>query len=295
MSEIPTSRQGAEVIAALDASAHDDAVVGWAALEAERLGAALRLVSVVDAGLQLTPYEALAAGSPNLAEQVDQDTRKHLDEVAGMVREANPGLSVVTDVPWGSPATGLVRATEGARLLVMGSPGHGGLASVVVPVMAHADCPVVVVPEGTTAARPRHVVVGVDSSDHSLRTLEAALDVVDPDGGSVTCVVAWRTEIEAGMLITWPVADPVPEIDERYDDLLSRTIERVAPGHPDVTVRKEVRHGHSAPVILDVAHEVGADLVAVGSRGHGGFTGLLLGSVSRRVVAKADLPVMVVH
>ncbi len=295
MNDIPVSTRTGDVVAALDATGHDWTVAAWAAAEAERSDSTLRLVSVVDAGLQLTPYEALAAGSPSLAEQVDADTRRHLDEVSETLRAANPGLKVVTEVLWGSPAAGLVESSQAARVLVTGSPAHGGLGSVVVPAMAHARCPVVVVPDGSRTARPRTVVVGVDGSDHSRHALAYALEAVDPDGGSVTCVAAWRTEVEAGMLITYVMADPVPEIDERYAALLDGVIRDVAPRSPDVRVTPLVTHGPTAKALLEVAREQDADLVVVGTRGHGGFAGLLLGSVSRRVAARADRPVAVVR
>ncbi len=295
MTEFAMETRTGDVIAALDSTGHDETVAAWAAAEAERSDSTLRLVSVVDAGLQLTPYEALAAGSPSLAEQVDADARRHLDEVAQNVRGVRPGLKVVTEVLWGSPAAGLVESSEGGRVLVTGSPAHSGFGSVVVPVMAHAHCPVVVVPDGSPTGRPRTAVVGVDGSDHSRHALAFALAAVEPSGGSVTCVAAWRTEVEAEMLITYVMSDSVPEIDARYADLLDGVIRDVAPRFPSVDVTPLVRHGHTAPVLLDVAAELDADLIVVGSRGHGGFAGLLLGSVSRRVAAKSDRPVAVVR
>jgi nucleotide-binding universal stress UspA family protein len=295
MSESTMSLQGGDVVAALDGSAHDDTVVGWAAAEAARTGSTLRLVSVVDAGMQLTPYDILSTGSPGIADEVARETHEHLDDAAGVARAAHPELSVVADTPWGSPATGLVQASEGTRLLAMGSPAHAGFGSVVVPVMAHAHCPVVVVPDGSRTGRPRVAVVGVDGSDHSRHALAYALSAVDPDGGEVICVAAWRTEIEAEMLITYAMSDSVPEIDARYAALLDGVIRDLAPWAPGVTVTPLVEHGHTAPVLLEVAADKDADLIVVGSRGHGGFAGLLLGSVSRRVVAKSDRPVAVVR
>lgn len=295
MNEIPLSTRTGDVVAALDATRHDWTVAAWAAAEAERSGSTLRLVSVVDAGLQLTPYDALMAGTPGLSEQLDADARRHLEEVSDTVRAANPGLRVVTEVLWGSPAAGLVESSEGAHVLVTGSPAHGGLGSVVVPAMAHAHCPVVVVPDGSRTGRPRTVVVGVDGSDHSRHALAYALGAVDPDGGSVTCVAAWRTEVEAGMLVSSVMADPVPAIDERYAGLLDGVVRDLAAGYPGVSMTSLVAHGPTAKALLEVARDLDADLVVVGSRGHGGFAGLMLGSVSRRVVARADRPVAVVR
>jgi nucleotide-binding universal stress UspA family protein len=295
VNELPVRTQSGDVVAALDSTSHDEAVALWAAAEADRSGSTLRLVSVVEAGLQLAPYEALAAGSPSLSEQIDADTRRHLDTVAESVGARFPGLKVVTEVLWGSSAAGLVEASETAQVMVLGSPAHAGFGSVVVPAMAHAHCPVVVVPEGSPTGRPRRAVVGVDGSEPGRRALEQALAMVDPDDGQVTCVVAWRTEVEAEVLLTYMMAESVPAIDERYAAMLDEVVGEVAPAHPGVEVTSVVRHGNTAKAILEVAEEQDADVVVVGSRGHGGFAGLLLGSVSRRVVAHADRPVVVVR
>lgn len=294
MDDIRTNRTGGDVVAALDGSPKDDAVATWAAAHARRAGAALRLVSVVDAGLQTTPFEALAAGSPSLAEQVDADVHRQLDELAQSLKASEPGLEVTFDVPWGSPAAALVEAAEAARLLVMGSPVRAGFGSVVVPVMAHAQCPVVIVPDRSATERPRTVVVGVDGSEPSRRALDFALDTVEQDGGSVYCVLAYRTEVNAELLINYQMSEPVSVIDERFNTLLADIISETSAAHPGVEMTPSVRHGGTPKQLLEVADKVGADLVVVGSRGHGGFAGLLLGSVSRRVVSKAELPVAVV-
>lgn len=291
---VSSQRVPGAVVAALDASGSDPTVVARAAAEADRAGAALRLVTVVDAGLQLTPYEALVSGAPSLAQQVDADARSYLTEVAARLRDSHPGLGVGIDVPWGSPVTGLVRASETARLLVLGSSAHSGFGAVVTPVAAHARCPVLVVPEDGGGEEPRRVVVGVDGSEPSLRALDTALTIADA-GGVVTCVAAWRTEVEGGMLVSWPVADASATVEERFEEVLERALVQRAGEHPGVGTRSVVRHGHAADVLLDVAREVDADLVVVGSRGHGGFVGLLLGSVSRRLLNHADRPVLVVH
>lgn len=295
MNEVPVRTTTGDVVAALDSSSHDLAVATWAAAEADRSGCTLRLVSVVEAGLQLAPYEALAAGSPSLSEQIDADTRRHLDTVAEAVGGTHPGVKVVTEVLWGSAAAGLVEASRNAQLMVLGSPALAGIGSVVVPAMAHAHCPVVIVPEGSPTARPRRAVVGVDGSEPARRALELALSMVDPDEGRVTCVVAWRTEVEAEVLLTYMQAESVPAIDERYATMLHEVVDEVAPAHPGVEVTAVVRHGNTAKALLDVADEVDADVVVVGSRGHGGFAGLLLGSVSRRVAAHSERPVVVVR
>ena len=111
------------VVVALDGSPGDEPVVDWAIDEAARLDAPLRVVSVVDPGVQLTPYEALVSGSPSLADDLEQGARQVLDQAAARARGRQPGLHVATAVPWGPPAAAIVRLSAGALRVVVGAPG----------------------------------------------------------------------------------------------------------------------------------------------------------------------------
>jgi nucleotide-binding universal stress UspA family protein len=88
----------------------------------------------------------------------------------------------------------------------------------------------------------------------------------------------------------------VPDREEEVDigrQLLRQTVAEAASGHPTVRVNEIVMEGGAARSLLEVAD--GADLLVVGSRGRGGFTGLLLGSVSQQCVHHATCPVVVVR
>src|SRR5688572_32306826 len=89
----PLDATGA-VVAALDGSAADEPVADWAADEASRMGAPLRLVSVVDPGFQLMPYEALVSATPGLARQLEEGAHLLLDRAADRARDRHPGLDV---------------------------------------------------------------------------------------------------------------------------------------------------------------------------------------------------------
>lgn len=83
------------------------------------------------------------------------------------------------------------------------------------------------------------------------------------------------------------------DIETAATKALDETITEVAGARPDVVIRRRVVRGHPAQVLLDAAD--GAELIVVGSRGHGGFAGALLGSVSQHCVHHANCPVVVVR
>jgi nucleotide-binding universal stress UspA family protein len=286
------------VVAGVDGSTADDAVVDRAADEAAWLGAPLRLVSAVDPGLQLTPYEALATGSPSLADHLEEGAHHVLDRAVARVVQRHPGLDVATAVPWGPPAAAVVRLSDGARRVVVGAPAQGRfqrlvMGSVALPVIAHAHCPVLVVPADTEVRPPRCVVVGVDGSEGSARACDFALVTAAATGCHVIAVLGWNVEVQEGVVVTEPGSQRWLAVEARHAARVHAVLDPLAAAYPHVSVEVLVRHGASARALLEVASERDADLLVVGSRGHGGFRGLLLGSVSRRVVQHADRVVAV--
>jgi len=134
------------------------------------------------------------------------------------------------------------------------------------------------------------IVVGVDGSEGSQRALRWAIAEARLRHASVDAVHAWH----APYLLATPYA-PAPSIDPSEFEgearaILERAVEtEVADGVP---VHRVLVCGPAAPTLLD--HAKDADLLVVGSRGRGGFAGLLLGSVSQQVVAHAECPVVVI-
>src|SRR5699024_6926954 len=113
----PLDASGA-VLAAVHGSPVDSSVVDWAADEAVRLGVPLRLVSVVDPGFQLMPYEALVSATPSLSGQLEEGAKVLLDDAAGRARGRHPDLDVAVAVAWGSPAAAVLDLAQAARRLV---------------------------------------------------------------------------------------------------------------------------------------------------------------------------------
>jgi nucleotide-binding universal stress UspA family protein len=134
------------------------------------------------------------------------------------------------------------------------------------------------------------IVVGVDGSDESLEALRWAARAARLAGASLRAVSVWDYPTSLGWEPPYPL-DFDPEGDAR--SVLDRSIAEVLGDQPDVPVEKVVREGHPAPVLEEEAK--GADLLVIGSRGHGGFSGLLLGSVSAHCVHHAPTTVVVVR
>jgi nucleotide-binding universal stress UspA family protein len=135
-------------------------------------------------------------------------------------------------------------------------------------------------------ARPL-VVVGVDGSECSERSVRWAADYVNASGGTLELVIAWHWPPSFGYPVALPDYDP--------EGMARVAVEKVAAElHvPRERLRTTVVAG--APAQQLIAASENADLLVVGSRGHGGFAGLLLGSVSTHCVHHAHCPVLVVR
>lgn len=135
------------------------------------------------------------------------------------------------------------------------------------------------------------VIVGVDGSPHSDHALSWACRRAEGCGDTVRAVCAWS--IGASGEDWSPPPGVKAEGQRRAERLLREAVERVRRDHPAVTVETAVVEGPPARVLVDMSAD--ADLLVVGSRGLGGFSGLLLGSVSQQAVHHAHCPVTVVR
>ncbi|MEU3034945.1 universal stress protein [Streptomyces griseoaurantiacus] len=138
------------------------------------------------------------------------------------------------------------------------------------------------------------IVVGVDGSDSSKQAVRWAVRQAEVLGGVVEAVTAWELPQFHGAL-GWlpPSSGDEAALEARSRQHLDQTLEEAAGPQPPVEMRAEVRYGAPARVLLQAAR--GASLLVVGSRGHGGFAGLLLGSVAQHCTQQATCPVLVVR
>ncbi|MEV7598076.1 universal stress protein [Kitasatospora sp. NPDC089797] len=142
------------------------------------------------------------------------------------------------------------------------------------------------------SSNPR-IVVGVDGSPASEQALRWAVDYAKAVGGTVDAVAAWEYPAFYGWGGTAAPGDQSFNPEELAGRTLAESVAKVLGADPGVRVVENVLPGNAAGVLLQAAK--GAALLVVGSRGLGGFSGVLLGSVSRHVTEHAPCPVVVVR
>lgn len=296
------------IVVGYDGSAGSRLALMWAAETARRRGAHLTLVHGVD--VTMIPARPAMDHSP-LEPSFESAAKALVEEGASRIGGVLDASQVETQYWLGSPAAQLVDVSRDADLVVVGSRGRGRLlagllGSTSYAVAAHAHCPVVVVrgPGGDEDEMPapprpgphRDVVVGVDDSDAAARAVDAAAVVAEQEGAALHIVrVAHSPSMEA-----WAYAETAKggteqthAVREEAEESVTRAADRVRAHHPELAVTTEVLYGDPGQSLADLGATAG--LIVVGSRGHGGFTGMLLGSVSHRVIHDAVCPVMVVR
>lgn len=289
------------IVAAVDDTDASRRALDWAAREARLLRRRLRVVHAFDWPLrQRVPHSARGFDLDEFA--LDDYARRVVHEAVDRVREREPEVEVDALHVVGAVAPTLLQQSEGAHLIVAGSRGLSGVRAVVLgsvglQLAALAECPAVIVPDRETGAPTGRVVVGVDGSPAALAAADRAFAAADARRATLRAVaVAGRSShgVFAAMEAPEVLNDPeraaaLAEARRRLSESLAGLRER----HPDVHVEEEVLTGHPAEVLIAESHY--ADLVVVGSRGRGGFTGMLLGSVSQTLLTHTYCPVMVVH
>ncbi|MDQ1652854.1 MAG: hypothetical protein QOI35_2054 [Cryptosporangiaceae bacterium] len=294
-----TTQNQPVVVAGIDGSGESLAALDLAADEASRRNHTLRIVhayswptdgAAVPFG-PITVIEPFAAAQALLAEGADR------------VRASHPGLTLTTEVVIGNAAGTLVTESETASLLVIGARGRGGFAgilagSVATQVSAHAHCPVIVVRPGTDvsqlAANIRPVVVGVDGIGESQAAVEFAFEESSLRGVSLTAIHAWTEPPRSGGEQFTPVGYGYDEAHREAERTLAESVAGFSEKYPEVRVFRElVRSLNPAEQLLSASKEAG--LMVVGSRGRGGFAGLLLGSASQALIHHARCAVAVVR
>jgi len=147
---------------------------------------------------------------------------------------------------------------------------------------------------GSDGATAEVIVVGVDGSAESIAALSWASRYAAAMGGTVRAVHAWHYPTAASVPPVGVAPGPVrEETEQRMRDDLAEAVAKVYPDPSAASVETKVSYGHPAPVLIEESQ--GADLLVVGSRGHGAFSGMLVGSVSIHCVNNASCPVVVVR
>ncbi|MFI1564997.1 universal stress protein [Streptomyces sp. NPDC020490] len=285
------------VVVGVDGSPSSMEAVEAAAREAERCGTGLRLVHAfgwpsgrVPPGVP--PWNPAAAG---VREMVD-GTLTRAEERA---REVAPHLEIAREVTVGEPLMVLEIESRTASLVVVGSRGLGAfgtllLGSTAVHLAAHARCPVLVVRGRPDPAAP--VLLAVDGSPAGERAVEFAFAEASLRGVGLLAVHVWNTWTDGayqGPGDPLNVMVDLEHLREAEQRLLDETLEPWEKRWPHVAVDRRLVRARVRSTLIEASQE--AQLVVVGARGHGGFTGLLLGSVSQALLHHAACQVAVVR
>lgn len=281
------------IVVGIDPSPSGTAALEWAMREAMSVGASLHAVRAWTHSAYAV--EAYIYTSADVEPQGSKDAQLLADEQLALVAERVPGADRIqrsASALFGAASQVLIEQAKGSVMLVVGSRGHGALSRAVLgsvssSVLHHATGPVTTVPEprDSDGSAPR-VIVGVDHSPAALAALAAAADQARRRGASLIPVYVHEP-------IDMPLGgEHAPDLallegSERHK------LNAAAQAAGGVDIRAEVLVGN--PVVELLATARPQDLLVVGSRGRGGFAGLLLGSTSTQISQHAPCPVLVVR
>ncbi|GAA4465373.1 universal stress protein [Phytohabitans houttuyneae] len=278
------------IVVGYDGSDGADAALRWALDDAARTNTAVVLVYAFEWRTVAGQIGLMPTAWPD--DSAREEAHKLIAAALARAGKLRPEVTVSGTVVDGTAAGVLVDLSYQASLTVLGARGRSAFADLLVgsasvAVSAHAHCPVVVV-RGEPATRGP-VVVGFDGSDCAQLAVEFAFAQAALRGSELRLVHAWARPAPYWQL---------PEGDVREGLRAEQTeLEQVLLGwrgsYPQVSSSVHVVTAPPSPALVDASD--GAQLVVVGSRGQGGFRGLLLGSVSQQLLHYAHCPVAVVR
>jgi nucleotide-binding universal stress UspA family protein len=303
MSEQVVSPIGAIVVgidAREEARESNNAAVVWAVEEAKHHRRPLHLLHAVSWPILESPD--VFNGGLDILKTAGQAI---LDDAADQVRQLAPEVEVSSQLVVAAPTTALLEAAQDATLVVLGARGVSALGSLLlgsvgVHVTTHAACPVVVMrqPAERQGVDAGQVVVGIDGSELSKEAIRFAFEEASHRRLGVTAIHAMPVP-------RYPegLADPLagmPLMTSNFDNgeeeallLLAESLAGWREKYPDVPVVQRLVRDRPQQALVEAA--TGAALLVVGSRGRGGFKGMLLGSVSLAALHHARSPVAVVR
>jgi len=287
------------VLLATDLSSQAEAARALAARLLLSAGSAVRVVHAIE------PLTTVTAFAPvpilDLSEEADRELRGELETFAAPLRSPQRTVEIV--LRFGRAADVIVAEAErfGADLLVIGSRGRGGIASMVLgsvsaEVVDRAPCPVLVA-RGETLTR---ILLAEDGSASAAVGAEVITDLPPLRSLPVRVVsvvdLPFPYATEEGPLATAAIRDYqelLPGLRTEHERLARERA--TALGAAGISAASEMREGDAAAEIIAAAETDNSDLIVIGSRGQTGLTRLVLGSVARAVLFHSPCSVLVAH
>ncbi|MET8877386.1 universal stress protein [Nocardia sp. NPDC004604] len=295
----PHRLASAEVVVGVDGSEAADLAVRWAAETASQRGRRLRIVYGLDLAAAGSVYGMYDVVMPPVINAIRRAGAELVDRARQLAQKVDPTLIVETEVSEDNPAHLLIERSETAHLVAIGAAGAGGtlshLGSTLLAVASHGRGTIVVIRDSDTGRQIRHsgpVVVGADGGPVSTAAVAAAFEEASERNTQLVAVHAWSDPYYdrfAGLPYTIPDRD----VETAGQTLLAEQLAGWHEKYPDVQVIRKVYLSGARQALLEWSQS--AQLLVLGSRGRGGFGGLLLGSTSNALVQTAYCPVMVVH
>lgn len=278
------------IVVGIDGSPCALSAVRWAADEARRQRRPLRIVHAYGLPLGFTPTVADVVA---MRRAMERQGRKWLEEARAEVAGDGPVPELVCAEVEAAPM--LTAEATDAAMLVLGGRGSGGIAglllgSTAASVVGHAHCPVVVV-RGDLSTVDGPVVLGVDGTEVGEAAIGFAFAAAAAHDRNLIAVHTWTDSLLEEFLQVGSTLAIGPARDQAKE-LLAERLAGWQEKYPSVRITRVVTHERPVPELLRRA--AGAALVVVGTRGRGGFPGLLLGSTSQQLLHHSPCPVAVV-
>ena len=278
------------IVVAVDGSPASNAAAFWAARDAALRNIPLTVINAVATPTTTWPPVPYPE---SLAVRLEDEGKKAIMHAMKIAEDAMPADRKVTigrELVYSSPAPALIKMSDEAEMIVVGTAGRGLLArgvlgSVSSTVVRHAGCPVAVIRDEELPDPQDPVLVGIDGSAVSEHATAIAFDEASRRGVDLIALHAWSdvtTEVPA---LDWAT------VEEEAQRSLAESLAGWRQRYPDVTVHRVVVRDRPARNLIEQAES--AQLVVVGSHGRGGLTGMLLGSVSNTLVHSVRVPVIV--
>ena len=278
------------IVVAADGSPASNFAASWAARTAAMRHVPLTVVHAVATPTATWPPVAYP---DSLAVRLEDEGKKaimHAMKIAEYAMPADRKVTIGRELVYSSPAPALIKMSDQAEMIVVGTAGRGLLArgvlgSVSSTVVRHAGCPVAVIRDEELPDPQDPVLVGIDGSAVSEHATAIAFDEASRRGVDLIALHAWSdvtTEVPA---LDWAT------VEEEAQRSLAESLAGWRQRYPDVTVHRVVVRDRPARNLIEQAES--AQLVVVGSHGRGGLTGMLLGSVSNTLVHSVRVPVIV--